>query len=107
MTNRSLLIANHAMRTPTCFLAFLAFCLAIVSYPSSAAPASDASIDARLASCDPAVARSAVDEILRDPKTLQEPLMLFQAATGARMAGRKEAAFLYLAARLRTSRQVL
>lgn len=43
-----------------------------------------------------------------DPKTLQEPLMLFHAASGERMAGhREEAAFLYLAARLRTSRQIL
>jgi len=49
-----------------------------------------------------------VDQIVRDPKTLQEPLMLFHAASGERMAGRKEeAAFLYLAARLRTSRQIL
>lgn len=52
--------------------------------------------------------RAAVDEMLRDPKTLQEPLMLFHAASAMRMAGHKEeAAFLYLAARLRASRQIL
>lgn len=90
------------------FLAALALCLAALSIPSSAAPPRDASISARLASCDAAVVRAATDEMLRDPKTLQEPLMLFHAASGERVAGRKEeAAFLYLAARLRTSRQIL
>lgn len=86
----------------------LAFCLAALSLSCDAASARDASLEARIASCDPATARSAVDEIRRDPKTLLEPLMLFHAASGERAAGRtEEAAFLYLAARLRTSRQIL
>lgn len=46
--------------------------------------------------------------MLRDPKALQEPLLLFQAASAERAAGQnEEAAFLFLAARLRTSRQIL
>lgn len=90
------------------FPAILAACLVTLSSPSAAAPAGDPSVSARLGSCDAAVVRKAVDEMLGDPKTLQEPLMLFQAASGERMAGRnEEAAFLYLAARLRTSRQIL
>jgi hypothetical protein len=90
------------------FLAVLSFCLAALPSLSHAAPPRDASITARLASCDPAVVHTAADEMLRDPTTLQEPLMLFAAAAGERVAGRKEeAAFLYLAARLRTSRQIL
>jgi hypothetical protein len=90
------------------FLAIAAYCLAALSFPSDAAPPRDASTEARLASCDPAVVRKAAEEMLRDPKTLQEPLVLFNAAAGERTAGRKEeAAFLYLIARLRTSRQIL
>jgi hypothetical protein len=90
------------------FSAILALCLATLSFRAGAAPPRDASIEARIASCDSAVVRAAVDEILRDPKTLREPLMLFHAASGERAAGRKEeAAFLYLTARLRTSRQIL
>lgn len=96
------------MPTLVPFPAILAFCLATHSLPSAAAPPRDASVTARLGSCDAAVVRKAVDEVFGDPKTLQEPLMLFHAATGERIAGRREeAAFLYLAARLRTSRQIL
>jgi len=90
------------------FAAVCAVCLATLASPSSAAAPRDASIQARLASCDSAVARSAAEEMFRDPGTLRHPLMLFQAASGQRMIGRKEeAAFLYLAARLRTMRQIL
>lgn len=90
------------------FPAILAFCLLAFSLPSAAAQAGEPSVMARLGSCDAAVVRKAVDEMLADPKTLQEPLLLFHAATGERMAGRnEEAAFLFLAARLRTSRQIL
>lgn len=92
----------NAIRT-----AFLAT-LVLLSTLAGAAPSRDAPIDARLASCDAAVVGRAADEVLRDPATLREPLILFQAAMGLRMAGRKEdAAFFYLAARLRTSRQIL
>jgi hypothetical protein len=46
--------------------------------------------------------------MLRDPQALREPLTFFQAALAERMAERKEeAAFLFLAGRLRTSRQIL
>lgn len=94
------------MRNP--MLVILAIGLAIVSLPAKANPSPSASITARLASCDSAVVRLAAAELLRDPNTLGEPLMLFHAAMGERMAGRKEeAAFLYLAARLRTARQIL
>jgi len=96
------------MQSLICCSTTLACCFVAVSHASAAAPFRDASVDARLASCDSAVVRSAADEILRDPKTLQEPLLLFHAASGERVAGRKEeAAFLYLAARLRSSRQIL
>lgn len=96
------------MPTPILLPAILAFCLAILSVPSQAAPPRAASLTARLASCDAAMVHAAADEMLRDPKTLDEPLLLFHAASGERAAGRKEeAAFLYLAARLRTSRQIL
>ncbi len=88
--------------------ALLAFCLAAFALPAAAAPSGAPSITARLGSCDAAVVRKAVDEMLGDSKTLREPLMLFHAAAGERSAGRaEEAAFLYLAARLRTSRQIL
>lgn len=50
----------------------------------------------------------AANELLRDPQTLREPLVMFPAASGERAAGHsEEAAFLFLAARLRTSRQIL
>ncbi|OGB28726.1 MAG: hypothetical protein A3F78_16325 [Burkholderiales bacterium RIFCSPLOWO2_12_FULL_61_40] len=75
---------------------------------SAATPPRDASVTARLGSCDAAIVRKAVDELFGDPQTLQEPLMLFHAASAERIAGhREEAAFLYLTARLRTSRQIL
>lgn len=65
-------------------------------------------IQARLASCDDAVMHAAATELLRDAAHLQEPLLLYQAALGERRAGnREEAAFLLLAARLRTARQAL
>ena len=100
--------ALRHMPTPVPFPAVLAVGLALASSPATAAPPRDASVTARLGSCDAAVVRKAVDELLGDAKTLQEPLMLFHAASGERMAGRREeAAFLYLAARLRTSRQIL
>lgn len=90
------------------FMAVLATCLATLASSSNSAEPREASIQARLASCDPAVVRAAVDQMFRDPATLREPLMLFHAASGERMSGRKEeAAFLYLAARLRTTRQIL
>ncbi len=83
-------------------------CLAIFLLPSYAASQPSPSVGARLASCDETTMRTAVDEMLRDPKTLQEPLMLFHAASAVRMSGRKEeATFLYLAGRLRASRQIL
>ena len=103
-------LTHPPRRVPTLlpFSAILALCLATLALPSAATSPSDASVTARLGSCDAAIVRKAVDEMLGDPKTLQEPLMLFHAASGERMAGRpEEAAFLFLAARLRTSRQIL
>jgi hypothetical protein len=79
----------------------------VISSPLSAQPR-DSSVDARLASCDAAVVDATVKEILRDPNTFTEPLTLFQAAGAQRFAGREEeAAFLYLAARQRTLRQIV
>jgi hypothetical protein len=99
-------MTNYPTRIP-CF-ASLAVCLATLSLPSEAAPQREASLDARIASCDTATSRSAVGELLRGPETLREPLTLFHAALSERTAGRnEEAAFLFLAARLRTSRQIL
>jgi len=93
---------------PNRLLPIVAFALSILLPDLSAAAQPSTSVSARLASCDEATMRAAVDEMLRDPKTLQEPLMLFHAASAMRMAGHKaEAEFLYLAARLRTSRQIL
>lgn len=90
------------------FLLALASCLAILPLASFASAQPGPTVSARLGSCDDAVRRAAADELMRDPKTLQEPLMIFHAASAMRMAGRKEeAAFLYLAARLRASRQIL
>lgn len=107
-TNSSLESPPRKMPAVVPFPAILASCLMASSLPSVAAPPGDPSVTARLGSCDAAVVRKAVDEMLGDPKTLQEPLMLFHAASGERMAGRtEEAAFLYLAARLRSSRQIL
>ena len=108
VTDSPLAYAPRLIPTVGSFPAILAFCLTTLSWPAAAAPPGDASVTARLGSCDSAVVRNVVDDMLGDPKTLQEPLMLFHAASGERMAGRnEEAAFLYLAARLRTSRQVL
>lgn len=105
MTDCPLASPPRHLPTRLCFAAMLALGLAL---PSAAAPPGDASVTARLGACDAAVVRKAAAELLADPKTLQEPLMLFHAATGERIAGRnEEAAFLYLAARLRTSRQIL
>jgi hypothetical protein len=89
-------------------IGILALNLVTFASPSGAATLQAASVDARLASCDSAVVQSAIAELLRDPVSLREPLVLFQAALAARMAGRKEqAAFLYLAGRLRTARQIV
>lgn len=108
MTDSPFVSPPRKMPTVLPFPAILAFCLMTFSLPSTAASPGDPSVTARLGSCDAAVVRKAVDEMLGDPKTLQEPLMLFYAASGERIAGRtEEAAFLYLAARLRTSRQIL
>ncbi len=74
----------------------------------AAAQQPDSSVMARLSSCDTATVRAAADELLRDPGTLDEPLVLFHAASATSMLGEHEhAAFLFLAARLRTSRQIL
>lgn len=90
------------------FLVILTICLVSTSIPCSADSKYSDLNYAHLASCDPAVVHSAVEEMLRDSKMIEEPLMLFQAALGERMIGNKEeAAFLYLSARLRTSRQIL
>lgn len=104
-TNRSLPTMTKPPRHP-CLL--LTICLAALAWPVHATPPHDPSIMTRLAACDGGVVRSAVNELFRAPRTLEEPLILFHAASGERMAGRKEAAaFLYLAAQLRTSRQIL
>ena len=82
--------------------------LAVILPASGAAPGRPASIQARLMSCDPGTVRAATEAVLNDPATQTEPAALFQAALAERMAGSKEqAAFLYLAARLRMSRQAL
>jgi hypothetical protein len=99
-------MTHYPTRIPS--FASLAVCLATLSLPSEAAPQREGSLDARLASCDAATSRSAVGELLRGPETRREPLLLFHAALSERMAGRnEEAAFLFLAARLRTARQIL
>jgi hypothetical protein len=83
------------------------FVATAISSPLSAQPP-EASVDVRLASCDAVVVDATVNEILRDPNTLIEPLILFQAAGAQHLAGREEeAAFLYLVARQRTSRQII
>ncbi len=65
-------------------------------------------MQARMASCDKVVARNAIDQVFKDPATLEEPLFLFRAASAELGLGNNEqAAFLYLAARLRTARQIL
>lgn len=61
-----------------------------------------------LDSCDPAVVRAAAEEVLRDPATLKEPLMLYHPALGLALTGQNEqAALMYLTARLRTSRHAV
>ena len=95
-----------AMRTFS--LAITALSLAAAAAFADAAPSAQASLEARLASCNPAVMRAAADEVLHDPKTLREPIVLFPAAISMRMAGdHEQAAFLYFAARLRVGRQLL
>jgi hypothetical protein len=100
--------AIFTMQTLTPFPAILAILLSVLSIPSDAAPKRDASVEVRLTSCDSTIVSAAARELLGDPKTLLEPMSLFLAASSERATGRKEeAAFLYLAARLRTSRQIL
>ena len=95
------------MSHPSIHPALIVVALGFPATVLAQAAATDASVQARLAACDKAVARSAIDEVVRDPNTLKEPLTLFHAALAERMLGRKEeAAFWYLAARLRTGRQV-
>jgi hypothetical protein len=66
------------------------------------------SLSARLESCDSHVMQAAVAELIRYPRGVREPLMLFKAAGAQRAAGfKEEAAFLYLLAQLRTARQLL
>ncbi|AVR97313.1 hypothetical protein [Pseudoduganella armeniaca] len=61
-----------------------------------------------LASCDPATVRAAIASAMRDPAMPAYPVVLFQLAQTARSLGDKEeAAFLYLAARLRSARQLV
>ena len=94
-----------AMRTLP--FALTALCFLVPAAPVHATTPPQGSLQARLAACSPAVVRAA-DEVLRDPATLREPLMFFIAASSLRLAGeREEAAFLYLAGRLRISRQLL
>jgi hypothetical protein len=65
-------------------------------------------ISVNLASCDPEVVRAAASDAMRDPYHIGEPVMLFSAATTLREAGHVEdAAFVFLAARLRVSRQAI
>ncbi|WEF34077.1 hypothetical protein [Pseudoduganella chitinolytica] len=83
----------------------MALCLVPLWRPAVAAPAADTT--APLASCDPAIVRGAIDSALRDPAMPSYPVVLFQLAQAARTTGDKEqAAFLYLAARLRSARQL-
>ncbi len=90
------------------FIALLATCVAGLAQPTFAADSREASTQARLASCDPAVVHAAADQVLRDPATLRDPLLLIHAAAGERMIGSKEqAVFLYLAGWLRSTRQAL
>jgi hypothetical protein len=89
-------------------LTVLGFGIADAVHAANPAPAMDASIRERLASCDKAIARAAIDQYTSDASTLKEPLGLIYAASAERALGRKEeAAFWYLAARLRTGRQIL
>jgi hypothetical protein len=89
------------------FLAGAALGLVLI-LPAGAAPGRPVSLHARLASCDPGTVRAAAEAVLNDPATRREPALLFHAALAERIAGSKEqAAFLYLAARLRMSRQAL
>jgi hypothetical protein len=88
-------------------LASAALGLAVI-LPALGAAGRPAPIQARLMSCDPGTVQAAAEAVLIDPATQREPAVLFQAALAERMAGRKDqAAFLYLAARLRMSRQAL
>ena len=60
------------------------------------------------ASCDVARVRQAAGQLLDDPQTLQQPVVLFLAAQGLRVNGdREQAAFFYLLARLRATRQAM
>lgn len=93
---------------PKSLLSVLVTCVATFTLPCFAAGAPNASVNARLESCDRDIVRSAADEMLHDPETLREPLLLFHAAGNERRIGDKEqAAFLFLAARLRSMRHVL
>jgi hypothetical protein len=88
--------------------AIAALSLAAPAALLGAAPVRQPSFKERLASCDPAIVHAAAVEILRDPATLREPIMLFNAAFSERMAGQQEqAGFLFLAGLLRTNRQLL
>lgn len=95
---------------PSCpsILACAVLGLALIARPCGGATGRAEQIASRFMSCDPAVVHAAVDAALSDPVTLREPYILFHAAVAERTMGNKEqAAFLYLAARLRMSRQAV
>lgn len=67
-----------------------------------------AELMAKVSSCTAEVAAQAGRAMLGDPHFLDQPIELFGAALQLRRAGFKnDAAFMYLAARLRTMRQML
>lgn len=96
----------HPSRLPILTCAVLG--MAILFPPCAAAPGTLPQIGSRFASCDPATAGAAVKAALNDPATLLDPSVLFDAAVAEHIADHKDqAAFMYLAARLRMSRQAL
>lgn len=91
---------------PALFLPTL-FLLALAGAAQAGSPTIPAVVQAQLASCDARIVQRAADGILRSPQTLQEPSLLISAAIDQRYAGNAyEAAFLYLAMRLRMARQL-
>ncbi|MYN40922.1 hypothetical protein GTP55_16260 [Duganella sp. FT109W] len=82
--------------------------LSLAGAAQAGSPTIPAVVQAQLASCDAQIVQRAADGILRSPQTLQEPSLLISAAIDQRYAGHAdEAAFLYLAMRLRMARQLL
>lgn len=85
------------------------FCLFSVLFPVYVSLASDnLLVEDRLKSCEPSIAVAAAEEVVNNPDTLKEPLLLFPASAALFQHGKKDdAVFWFYAAQLRVRYQLV